>query len=57
MNIKFEQSFQVNKSINSAIPGTGQIQKQKYNSIDVGHDESNFELNQRNSRTNTNISS
>jgi len=31
--------------------------KQKYNSIDVGYDESNFNLNQKNSRTNTNIAS
>ena len=36
-----------------------QGQGHKYNSIDIGYDESNFDsaLNQKNSKTNTNISS
>jgi hypothetical protein len=59
MSLKIEQSFSSqNRSEPAGSMSIGPHHqmggKQKYNSIDIAYDESNFELNQKNTRTNTN---
>jgi len=58
MSLKIEQNYSGGVVVSHATqPGsTGAKSQQKYNSIDVGYDESNFNLNSKNSRTNTNVS-
>ena len=57
MTLKIEQNYSSGQ-IHNTQPGTtgASLSKQKYNSIDVSYDEANFNLNQKNSRTNTNMS-
>jgi len=60
MFLQIEQSMSSGAQIHSNQPLTASANmggKQKYNSIDVGYDETNFNLNQKNTRTNTNINS